>query len=127
MDATKSIIEPLLPKKLEVIIQGETDNIIVIDWDQIVKGENDDYEDILGYFVENKSCQKKIDKLEWKPFGLLGLCHNPDSFAETSNHGLLLFDLTNKDKNNPPVILWKDEKSKTIAQHFSELKITEVK
>jgi hypothetical protein len=127
MEPTKNIIAPFLPKKMEIIIKGKEDNIIFIDWDEIVKGENDDYEDILEYFVQKESCIKKIDKLEWKPFGLLGLCHNPDSFAEMSNHGMLLFDLTGKDKNDPPVILWKDEESKTVASHFSELKINEAK
>jgi hypothetical protein len=148
METTKDLIEPLLPKKLEIIIHDEKDNIIVIDWakmeaehDETMKkvegmseDERNDYlsynetdlMQIFEYFITG-DCESKVDDKEWLPFGLLGLCHNPDSFAEMSNNGLLLFDMTQKDKNDPPVILWYDDESETIAKHFSELKITKVK
>jgi hypothetical protein len=148
MKTIKSLIEPLLSKKLEVVINGEKDNIIFIDWDKIEsehdktmkkvkdmpEDERNDYlsyngtdlMQIFEYFI-TEDCESKVDDKEWLPFGLLGLCHNPDSYAELSNNGLLLFDLTQKDKNDPPVILWYDNESQTIAQHFSELKMNKVK
>jgi len=79
---------------------------------------------ISEYFMD-EDCEDKIDDDDWFPFGLLGLSHNPDSFAEMSNRGLLLFNISKKDNQDPPIILYRNSKSKVIADSFSELEISE--
>ncbi len=146
MESLKRIIEPFISKELEIVIDGVKDNLFVFDWKKIeaehelimtkVKGMSEDQlgdfllenetalMQISEYFMDEES-EDKIDDDDWFPFGLLGLCHNPDSFAEISNNGLLLFDISKKDNDNPPIILYKDSKSKKIAENFSGLEISE--
>lgn len=143
----KNLTESLLDEELEVSINGNKDTLTVIDWDQIksehdivmekienmTREERSDYisfnqtkvMEIRDYFI-TKDCEAKVEAKEWVPFGLLGLCYRPDSYAEMSNSGLLLFDLTQDDRNDPPVILCTDTETQTLVKHFSELEISKV-
>jgi hypothetical protein len=64
-------------KKKEIVIDGEKDNMAVINWYTISEKMNDDYNDILEYFVNDEDCEEKIAAWELKPFGLFGLMHTP--------------------------------------------------
>lgn len=83
-------------KKLKVVLAGAGENLIVIDWDELKEEESDDGETraqhIFDYFVDDGALEK-INSGEWIPMGVLGLTHDPDSFAEMNNGGLLLVDL----------------------------------
>lgn len=141
----KNIIEPYLSKRLEVKVNDEKTNLLIIDWTAIEKDhekviaktknmteqEKDSFwshttTDLMAiseYFIIESDYEEKIEDKEWLPFGLLGLDHNPDSFAEMNNDGLLVFDLTEGDKIDPPVILLTDGECETLAPNFSKLKI----
>ena len=126
MSATKQFIEPYLSARTEIIINGENDTITFVDWDALSEDMGDDYTDILDYFVDDEMCEDRIATGDWKPFGLLGLMHNPDSYSEMGNNGLLLFDVSDEEATNPSIVLWKEGEATVIAQHFSELEISVV-
>jgi len=137
-------IAALLAKPLQITLSGKTDNLYVIDWKKMVeeheelmeKIEDMEEEEAGEYLVENESelmqiteyfmndaCDEKVEDDKWLPFGLLGLTHNPDSFAETGHQGLLLLDMSKGKKDNPPVLLFKGGKAQPVADSLSELTI----
>ena len=124
MSTTKPFIEPYLSKKTEVVINGEKDNVTIIDWDTLAGTMGEEYNDILDYFVNDEACEDKIATGDWKPFGLLGLNHHPENYGEMSNGGLLLFDVSDEETTDPAILLWVEGEETTIAEHFSELKIS---
>jgi hypothetical protein len=123
MSITKQFIEPYLSKKTEAIINGEKENVTLIDWDALAGTMGGQYNDILDYFVNDEACEDKIATGDWKPFGLLGLNHHPGNYGEMSNGGLLLFDVSNEETTDPAILLWREGEASTIAEHFSDLKI----
>ncbi len=147
MDALKQIIQPLISKKLEININEDKNNLFVFDWQKLLsdhdeviakaKGMSEDemYDfmsanetdvmQLAGYFMDEE-CEERIENNEWLPFGVLGLNHLPSSFAETSNSGMLLFDLTSEDLDNPEIILYQELESTFVAKNFSKLAISEV-
>jgi hypothetical protein len=147
MEFVKKIIRPLISKKLEININENKTNLFLFDWEKLLsehdeviakaKGMSEDemYDfmsanetdvmQLAGYFMDEE-CEERIENNEWLPFGVLGLNHSPSSFAETSNGGMLLFDLTSEDLNNPEIILYQDLESTFVAKNFSKLAITEV-
>ena len=148
MSSIQEILTAFLSKKLEIKLMDKTYNLHVIDWSAISKvheemmEQTEDMEDeevgeflcdneselmqITEYFM-NDACDEKVEDDKWLPFGLLGLTHDPDHFAETGNSGLLLFDVTKGNQDNPPVILFLKGKAQRIAADFTTLEIKEIK
>lgn len=124
--STKKIIEKFISKKIEIIIDEEPDNIEFVDWDALCEKMNESYNEIFDYFINDDDCEEKITNGAWKPFGLLGLMHNPYSYAEMGNSGLLLFDLSKGNESDPAVILWRNDEVIPLVDHFSELELSEV-
>jgi hypothetical protein len=144
MPTLQEKINNYLFQKLEITLSGKTENLCIIDWNSIVKKheevmeqmeEMDDEE--AGEFLcdneteliqitenfMNDACDEKVEDDKWLPFGLLGLTPNPKSFAEKGHSGLLLFDMTKGNTDNPPVILFKNGKAQTILASFEELAV----
>ena len=126
MNITKQFIEQYISKSTEVVINDEKDTVTFIDWDALSKTMGEEYNDILDYFVNDEECEDKIATGDWKPFGLMGLTHNPESYSEMGNTGLLLFDVSDEETTDPSILLWKEGESTIIAEHFAELEITVV-
>ncbi len=123
--STKKLIENYISKKNEVVINEEKDTIEFVDWDALSEAMDENYNDIFDYFINDEDCEEKINNGKWKPFGLLGLMHNPYSYAEMGNSGLLLFDLSAGDEKDPAIILWKNNEATVLAEHFSALDLSE--
>jgi hypothetical protein len=148
MSNIQESIQHLLSKKLEITLSGKTYNLHAIDWKEIVDKheavmeQTEDMDDeevgeflcdheteliqITEYFM-NDACDEKVEDDLWLPIGLLGLTHHPESYAETVHEGLLLLDLSKGKKDNPTVILFKNNKAQLVANSMSELDINEVR
>lgn len=148
MSTIQEFIQHHVSKKLQITLSGKTDNLYVIDWKTIAEAheemmeqtEDMDDEEVGEFLCDNESelmqiteyfmndaCDEKVEDDKWLPIGLLGLSHHPDSFAETGNNGLLLLDMTKKNDNNYPVILFQKGKKQLVANSFDELAIQEIK
>ena len=151
MKKIKKILEKYVEKKLEIEIEGETTNLCIINWEEIVADDLAEFnktksmteieknefwnnkpkgpmEEIIEYFIVDSEFEQKVDDKEWIPFGLLGLMHNAHiyGFAEMNNDGLLLFDVSDGKEDQPEIILIVDGEESTIAENFKELTITKV-
>jgi hypothetical protein len=149
MKHLKDLIEKYFEKELEIEINGETEDLAIIDWDQIILDEikwekgmdgmteqqiNDynnyevcDYYKILEYFLDDPEFEQKVENKEWIPFAVLGM-YQPHiyGYAEMNNGGMLLFNVE-ADSNNPPIIFIVDGEFETIAENFAKLKFKEKK
>ncbi len=146
MKSLLKIIDPFVSQDLIINLFEADDNLFIFNWSALEKehdklmneaGDMDEegmdeflsdneskFTQITEYFMDH-DCEEKVEQKQWVPFGVLGLEHSPESFAEMNNNGLLLFDLTQEDQNDPPIILFKDSKHQVIAKNFAELNITE--
>ncbi|WP_037576468.1 hypothetical protein [Sporocytophaga myxococcoides] len=145
MEAISKLLKPFVGKPLTVIINDEDENLHVFDWGKLEK-EHDkiiaqtkgmtedqmsdflshngsDLMDIYDYYMDD-DCIEKVENKEWVPFGILGLSHNIDSYAEMGHAGLLLLDVA-EDEENPSVVLYLDSEAETIAPSFDGLEILE--
>lgn len=119
-------IAAFLGKKMEITLasegESEQDNLHFIDW-AALQGE-EDADDLIEYFL-NDECLQKIEAGELWPFAVLGLMHNPYSFQEMGNNGLLLIELNSPTPENPPVIWLKEDVFTQLAPAFSALQLSE--
>ncbi|MDB5256133.1 MAG: hypothetical protein JWM14_828 [Chitinophagaceae bacterium] len=147
MSNLQETIQDLLNKKLEITLSGKTYNLHVIDWKKIADEHEDVMEQTEGmddeevgeflcdheteliqiteYFM-NDACDEKVEDDKWLPFGLLGLSHHPDHYAETNHEGLLLLDISKGKQDHPTVILFKKDKAQIVAASVEELDIRTV-
>jgi len=145
MEAISKLLKPFVGKPLTVVINDEDENLHVFDWaklenehDKIIaktKGMTEaqmsdflshngsDLMDIYDYYMDD-DCIEKVENKEWVPFGILGLSHNLDSYAEMDHAGLLLLDVS-EDEASPSVVLYLDSEAETVADSFDELEIAE--
>ncbi len=145
MDLISKLLKPFIGKPLTVIINDEDENLHVFDWSKLEKEHykiiaktngmtdaqrNDflshngsDLMDIYDYYMD-EDCIEKVENKQWLPFGILGLPHNIDSYAEMDHAGLLLLDVSEYEEN-PSVVLYLDSEAETIADTFEELEIAE--
>lgn len=114
---TNSKIASLVGKDLSIEFSGRKDSLAIVDWSTIDETSSE-YEDIQVYFMDDV-CIDKVLNDELVPFGLLGLCYNPESFAEVNNGGLLLFD------REGSIHFHSHGKFEQIAKSFDQLKIIE--
>jgi len=144
MSKLQELLQDLSSKKLEVTLSDKTHNLHLIDgaaiekaheevMEQIEEMEDEEAGEFLSdneteliqiteYFM-NDACDEKVEEELWLPFGLLGLSHFPDSYAETGHSGLLLLDKSKGKQDKPAVLLFFKGKSQRVADSLEELAI----
>jgi hypothetical protein len=146
MDAISKLLSPFLGKTLSLILNDEDETLHVFEWSAIekehakvleaAKGMTEeqmhvyldkhrtDLMDLYDYYMDD-DCIEKVEQREWIPFGIVGLPHNIDSYAEMDHAGLLLMDVS-QNADNPSVVLYLDSEAETIANSLEELDIAEI-
>ncbi len=148
MENLKKLLENYLGKDLQIEIDGEVESCSMLDWNQIIR-DNDqwakgmegmtdeekdaycnhsvsDFVNIYQYFLDEEEFEQKVDNKQWVPFAVLGM-YKPHihGYAEMNNSGMLLFNVE-EDPENPSIIHILDGEEQELASDFSELSITEV-
>jgi hypothetical protein len=135
----------LIGKKLEVELPGTTTTLTIMDWEALTlrsyeltkqaqrlprKERGDFYSshpdrrsEIFEYFLDEAS-EDEVEKGRWIPFGVLGLGHAPENFAETGHDGLLVLE---PGKGKEQKVLWvRGGDAWEVAERLEELKIIPV-
>jgi hypothetical protein len=126
-----SELESLRNEKLTVEFSFDgkiiSDNLCLIDWDKMARAQDEatlnDLADVQEYFMNDQLIDKVFAK-EYLPFALLGLNHNPGSFQESSNGGMLLLKTKSQSDRSQQVFWFHDDDLKSINLTLKELKIS---
>ena len=136
-------VQHLIGRELTVELDGEVTTLEVVDWadlqrvstelatraaglsrdeiNELYNRHRDPVNEIYNYFLYDYD--ERVISGQWQPFGVLGIGYRGESFAESANDGLLVFDLERVEGGRAPVLWIRDDEVNEVAGQLDELKI----
>jgi hypothetical protein len=130
-------VSHLVDRGLSVDLADGTYPLIVVDWPALLRAQenrlaaagpeaaaDDPVSELYEYFLYGY--EEEVHTGQWQPFGVLGLDSGAESFAELTNDGVLVFDLTRAGDDGAPVLWVREDDVIEVAEDLSELPISEL-